>query len=157
AAGLKDARMAGAPMIAITGGPTPGNRHRHVYQEVDDADMFRAVTKWTASIESGERIPELLRQAFREATSGAPGPVHLQARGNWGQVFDESHPLELIAEPRFAATPAFRPEPELDAVHEALAVLRAAERPVIVAGGGVISSGAGAALVALAEHLSIPV
>jgi acetolactate synthase-1/2/3 large subunit len=157
AAGLKDAYMANAPVIAITGGPNASNRHRHVYQEAHDAEMFRAVTKWAASIESAVRIPELLRQAFREATSGAPGPVYLEASGNWGQVFDEPCARELIVEPRFDETPAFRPEPELEAVHEAIVVLEQAERPLIVAGGGVIRSGAEAELMALAEQLSIPV
>ncbi len=77
AAGLRDAYMACSPAIAITGGPDPESRYRHLYQEVEDFSMFDAVTTFNAQVDSVERLPDLLRQAFREATTGAPGPVHL--------------------------------------------------------------------------------
>jgi len=73
AAGLRDAYMAGSAVIAITGGPEPDSRYRHAYQEVEDFSMFDPVTKWNAQVERVERLPDLLRQAFRSATTGAPG------------------------------------------------------------------------------------
>lgn len=157
AAGLKDACMAGSPVIAITGGPYPERQHRHVYQEIRDSLLFEPVTKWSASIQQGGRIPELVRQAYRTATSGNPGPVFLEARGHAAEVFDEEADAEPVAEERFAAVPPFRPAPDLASLRTAVGLLSTAQRPVIVAGGGVINSGAGDALVQLAEKLSIPV
>src|SRR5262249_17745192 len=75
AAGIRDAPMAGSPVIAITGGPAPASRYRHAYQEVDDITQFDAVTKFNAQVDAVTRLPDLTRQAFRVATSGAPGPV----------------------------------------------------------------------------------
>ncbi|MGH7777148.1 MAG: thiamine pyrophosphate-binding protein [Candidatus Dormibacterales bacterium] len=157
AAGLKDAYMAGSPVIALTGGPYAETRYRHVYQEVDDAAAFRAVTKWQASIEDVGRMPELVRQAFRAATTGAPGPVHLEVRGHMGQVLEREEELDTTAEPRFGEVPAFRPEPDAASLAEAAAALAAAARPVMVAGGGAVWSGAEREVVALAERLQMPV
>ncbi len=157
AAGLRDGFMAGAPMIAVTGGPTPQSRHRNTYQEVEDISQFDAVTKFNAQIDSIARMPDLIRQAFRVATTGAPGPVHLRMQSHLGQMTEAEADFEVLAEPQFKQVPAFRPEPDMQAVKAALAALMAAKRPVIVAGGGVVRSGAQRELVALAERLSIPV
>ncbi|HVB76202.1 MAG TPA: thiamine pyrophosphate-binding protein [Candidatus Nitrosotalea sp.] len=157
AAGLKDAYMAGSPVIALTGGPYEESRFKHVYQEIRDYQMFDAVTKWHASIEAAERLPDLLRQAYRAATTGAPGPVHLEVRGHWGQAIEGEIEAEPVPEERFTRLPAFRPRPEPEAVVEVARALASAQRPVIVAGGGVINSGAEAELVQLAEKLSIPI
>ena len=94
---------------------------------------------------------------MREATTGAPGPVHMRLPGRHGNIFEQEAELELMVEEQFFSYPAFRPEPDLDSVKAAVQLLAQAERPVIVAGGGVIASDAGADLVALAERLSIPV
>jgi acetolactate synthase-1/2/3 large subunit len=128
-----------------------------VYQEIDDAPAFEPVTKWNATVDAVERFPDMLRQAFRVATSGAPGPVHLQFRGNEGQLDQEEAQMEPLVEPQFARVPAFRPRPDLNDLKKALQYLERAERPVIVAGGGARWSGAGSELVALAEALGIPV
>lgn len=157
AAGLRDAHMAGAPVIAITGGPTPQSRYRHAYQEVDDVSQFDAVTKFNAQVDTVTRLPDLLRQAFRVATSGAPGPVHLRIQSHLGQITEEEAELEPLVEQLYRRAPPFRPEPDTERVRAALAALAAAKRPVIVAGGGVIRSGAQAEVVELAEKLRIPV
>src|SRR3989442_402695 len=99
----------------------------------------------------------MLRQAVRVATPGAPRPVGLPVRGNEGQLDQEEAEMEPLVEAQFARVPAFRPRPDLDDLKKALQYLEKAERPVIVAGGGVRWSGAGPELVALAEALSIPV
>jgi acetolactate synthase I/II/III large subunit len=157
AAGLRDAYLAGSPVIAITGGRQPATTYRHVYQEIEDFPLFNTVTKFNAQVDTVERLPDLLRQAFRAATSGAPGPVHLEMRGSHGHVVEEEGDLELIVEPPFLQYPAFRPEPEADRVREAARVLAEAQRPVIVAGGGVTTSQAAPEVVKLAERLWIPV
>jgi len=158
AAGLQDAYLACSPVIALTGRETQLNQHRHAYQEVDHVRPFAAVTKYDVLVASLEQLPLYLRQAFREASSGTPGPVHLDLEGIAGQVIAEGEAdLEVIIEEMFAQVPPFRPEPELAKVVEALRLLSQAKRPVIVAGGGVTASGAGAELRALAEKLSIPV
>ncbi|HUZ89691.1 MAG TPA: thiamine pyrophosphate-binding protein [Candidatus Acidoferrales bacterium] len=157
ASGLKDAQMACSPVIAITGGPFEETRFRHVYQEIADYGCFAPLVKWQASVEHSSRLPELARQAFRVATSGSPGPVHLEVRGHSGQIVEEESAAGRAYEPRFGRIPAFRPEAQADLITAAARMLEAAERPVIIAGGGVISSGAEAEVVALAEKISAPV
>ena len=157
AAGLKDAYLACSPVIAMTGGPAPMARHRHAYQELEDFSQFEHTTKFNAHVDDVARLPDMLRQAFREATTGAPGPVHLQMRGHHAEVAHAEADLELLVEDRYLAVPAFRPSAEPSQVAAAVKLLNAAERPIIVAGGGVAWSRAQAEVVALAEKLSIPV
>jgi acetolactate synthase-1/2/3 large subunit len=157
AAGLRDAWLAHSPVIAMTGGRDPKTKFRKVYQEIDDVPAFEAVTKMNVTVDEVARFPDMIRQAFRTAVSGTPGPVHLQFRGNEGQVDAEEAEMEALVEAQFAKVPPFRPEPEAAHVKAALDLLQKAERPVIVAGGGVRASGAARELVALAEALQIPV
>jgi acetolactate synthase-1/2/3 large subunit len=157
AAGLRDAYLAHSPVIAFTGGRDPKTKFRKVYQEIDDVPAFEPVTKWNATVDAVERFPDMVRQAFRVATSGAPGPVHLQFRGNEGQLDQEEADLQPLVEAQFARVPAFRPPPDAEELKKLLYWLQRAERPVIVAGGGVRASGAGPELVQLAEALAIPV
>jgi acetolactate synthase-1/2/3 large subunit len=157
AAGLRDAHLAHSPVLAFTGGRDPRTKFRKLYQEIDDVPAFEQVTKFNATVDAVERIPDLVRQAFRVAVSSAPGPVHLQFRGNEGQVDAEEAEIEAICEPTFSRVPPFRPEPEPGSVRQALALIEQAEQPVLVAGGGVRASGAAGELVALAEKLAVPV
>jgi acetolactate synthase-1/2/3 large subunit len=157
AAGLRDAFLAHSPVIALTGGRDPHTKFRKVYQEVDDVPVFETITKMNVTIDAVERIPDMLRQAFRVATSGAPGPVHLQFAGNEGQIDADEAEMDTTVESQFASVPSFRPISAESDLTRALELLEKAERPVIVAGGGVRASQAGPALVALAERLAIPV
>src|SRR5581483_3258416 len=157
AAGLRDAWLAHSPVIAMTGGRDPSSKFRKVYQEVDDVPAFEPVTKVNATVDDVARFPDMVRQAFRVATTGTPGPVHLQFRGNEGQVDLDEAELEPLIEEQFARVPPFRPAPDDASVRAAIAALQGAERPVIVAGGGVRASQAQAELIALAEALQIPV
>ncbi len=157
AAGLRDAYLAHAPVIAFTGGRDPKTKFRKVYQEIDDMPAFEPVTNFNATVDDVARIPDMVRQAFRVATSGTPGPVHLQFRGNEGQLDLEEAEMEALVEAQFARVPPFRPAPEDAHVKAALEILQKAERPIIVAGGGVRASAAQAELVALAQALQIPV
>ena len=158
AAGLQDAYLACSPVIAITGRENQINQLRHAYQEVNHANPFSAVTKYSALVNTTEQLPIYLRQAFRSATSGTPGPAHLDLEGLAGQVvIDDEADLEVVVEDMFAQLPPFRPEAEVEKVTAALQILNEADRPIIVAGGGVTASGARNELIAFAEKLSIPV
>jgi acetolactate synthase-1/2/3 large subunit len=157
ASGLRDAYMARSPVIAISGGPVPASRYRHSYQEVEDFDQFNGVTKSNVNVDSPSRVPDLMRQAFRTATSGTPGPVHLRFQGRLSEVPLGDTDEEAVIEQQFARVPPFRPEPETERVREAAAVLAAAKKPIIIAGGGVVWSQAQREVVELAEKLQIPV
>ncbi|OGA05511.1 MAG: hypothetical protein A3H35_13535 [Betaproteobacteria bacterium RIFCSPLOWO2_02_FULL_62_17] len=157
AAGLRDAWLAYSPVIAFTGGREPKTQYRKVYQEINDMPAFEPVTKFNATVDAAERFPDMIAQAFRVAVSGSPGPVHLQFRGNEGQVDAEEADMSPRIETQFARVPPFRPAPEQAAVAAALTALQRASRPAIVAGGGVRASGVARELVALAEKLAIPV
>ncbi len=158
AAGLQDAYLGLSPVIAITGQRPSLPKHRHSYQEIEHAPLFQPVTKFNVSVDKTEDLPFFLRQAFREATSGAPAPVHLDLLGISGNIItDVAANLEVMVEEPFRNYPAFRPEPEPERVREAARVLGQSHQPVIVAGGGVTASQAGKEVVALAEKMSIPV
>jgi acetolactate synthase-1/2/3 large subunit len=116
-------------VIAMTGGREPKTKFRKVYQEIDDVPAFEPVTKFNATIDDVARFPDMVRQAFRVATSGTPGPVHLQFRGNEGQVDAEEAEMDPLVEPQFARVPPFRPAPDDDSVKAALAALQGAARP----------------------------
>ena len=158
AAGLQDAYLGVSPVIAITGHRPPMHRHRNSYQEVEHSKPFASVTKYSAEVETTEQLPHLLRQAFREVTTGQTLPAHLDFSGISGDVItDGMLDTDVIVEEPFTQRPAFRPAPEPERVREAARILSQAERPVIVAGGGVTASGAEAEIVRLAEMLNIPV
>ena len=158
AAGLQDPYLAMSPVIAMTGRKTPMEQEKNAYQEIEHSKPFSSVTKFSAYVERVEQLPYLLRQAFREATSGVPMPVHLDLQGMTANVIMQTEgDLELVVEESFTRRPAFRPEASPDTVLKAAQRLSAAQRPVIVAGGGVTASQAEQEVVELAEMLSIPV
>ena len=158
AAGLQDPYLAMSPVIAITGRKTPMEQQKNAYQEIEHSKPFASVTKFSAYVERVEQLPYLLRQAFREATSGTPMPVHLDLQGMTANVIMQTEgDLELVVEESFTHRPAFRPEASPDTVLRAAQRLSGAQRPVIVAGGGVTASQAEQEVVELAEMLSIPV
>ena len=144
AAGLRDAHLAHSPVIALTGGRDPATKFRKVYQEVDDIPAFEQVTKFNATVDDVDRIPDMVRQAFRVATSGCPGPVHLQFRGNEGQLDQDELSADAAVEPLYAQVPPHRPMPAdgsvLDAAVAALQTSRTTRRRrgrwgAVVAGG----------------------
>jgi acetolactate synthase-1/2/3 large subunit len=162
AAGLRDAYLAGSPVIAFTGGTAPGTRQKGVYQELEDFPIYETLTKYNMQLDDVKRLPDLLRQTIREATTGAPRPAHLELQGVVGSVLDGTFDLSddaaaFMAESRYAHVPPFRPSPDLESVRAVLALIDEAERPIIVAGGGVRLSGAQQQLAAFAEAAQIPV
>jgi acetolactate synthase-1/2/3 large subunit len=158
AAGLQDAYLGRSPVIALTGKKPPLFQYRNAYQEIDHSPLFAPVTKYNADVVTLEQLPSLLRQAFREATSGIPRPVHLDLLGHNGRALEAAEAvLPVIIEEPFSYYPPFRPEPEAEAITQAARAIAAAKRPVIIAGGGVRLASAEAEVLALAEKLSIPV
>ncbi|MDE2846600.1 MAG: thiamine pyrophosphate-binding protein [Gemmatimonadota bacterium] len=158
AAGLQDAWLACSPVIAVTGRWMPHYLYQQAYQEIDHRPLYDPVTKFNAYVDGVEQIPFLLRQAFREATTGAPRPVHLDFLGLSGDLAAGSElDVDVTVEASFARYPAFRPEPEPGRVADAAQRIARSQRPVLVAGGGVTASGAKAEVVRLAEKLSVPV
>ncbi len=130
--------------------------HSGMFMDLDVLAVLKPLTKWNAAIHDPRRIPELARRAFREALSGRPGPVHLDI------------PQDVLAascdfaDDEFDLLPARyraidKPRPAERAVSAAADLLRRASRPLIVAGGGVITSGAEAGIRKLAALLRAPV
>jgi acetolactate synthase-1/2/3 large subunit len=158
ASGLQDPYLGLSPVIAITGRKPTLAQCRNAYQEVLHDPLFKPVTKYNVSVDRVEELSHLLRQAFRESTSGAPGPIHLDVMGHTGEVLEDMEGnFELLVEEPFTHYPSYRPEPDIESVRLAARILEGAERPVIVAGGGATASSAGNEIIKLAETLSIPV
>ena len=156
AAGLQDAYLGCSPVVALTGGPYQWSRGRNYYQEIEHFPLFEPVTRWNAQVLHTDRLPDMLAQAFRAATVGKPGPTHLELAGHTGDDI-ENGTLDAEIPAGEVRAPALRAEPDPEAVARAARRLREARRPVIVAGGGVRTSGARAELLALAERLGAPV
>lgn len=159
AAGLQDAYLGLSPVIAFTGKKPPVAQYRNAYQEIDHWPMYEPVTKFNVDVVAVEQLPHVLRQAFREATSGAPGPVHLDVAGHTGRTLEaaELDSTTLPIDEQFVQVPPFRTAPDADSIQRAVQAIESATRPIIVAGGGARLSGAGPEIVALAEKRSIPV
>jgi acetolactate synthase-1/2/3 large subunit len=155
AAGLRDPLLGCSPVVALTGGPYPWSRSRNYYQEIEDLPLFKPVTKFSAVVPEVSRLPDLLRHAFRTATSGKPGPVHLEFGGHTGDLTEDAE-LDADIDGELVTVPASRSAAASEAVSRAVSLLTQARRPVIVSGGGVRWSGAGPEVVALAERLGIP-
>ena len=90
AAGLQDGRFFGSPIIAITGRHIAANQYRNAYQELPHEPMYAAFVKASYRVDVPEQLPRIMRQVFREASSGVPRPVHLDVSGNTGSVTDFS-------------------------------------------------------------------
>lgn len=158
AAGLQDARLFGAPVIAMTGRHVAANQYRNAYQELPHAPMYDTFVKASYRVDVPEQLPRLMRQAFREAASGPARPVHLDVAGNTGSVTDFCElAFDQAVEPEYARVPPQRPAADPALIAKAAAALKAAKRPAIVVGAGAMMSGAEEAIRALAEKADIPV
>jgi len=152
ATGVANAFVDAAPLIAV-GGTSPRIFFgMDAFQEVDQLSLYKPITKWATRILDAKRIPDVVATAFRQATSGRPGPVFLDLPGDvLGEVVEESSvpmPAHWRPAPRAHGDPA--------AITEAIALLSRAERPLLIAGSGVWWSDAGAALQSFVETAGIP-
>jgi tartronate-semialdehyde synthase len=149
--GLYTALADSIPMVCVTGQAPRAKLHQEAFQAVDIVAIAEPVTKWAVQLKEPGQAPWVFREAFRIARSGRPGPVLIDLpldvqRGlcNYDPALDAPLPVEL-------------PLPHPPRVRAAVDMLLGAQRPLILAGGGVIIADAAAELRELAESLGIPV
>jgi len=155
--GLVEALNAGSPMVAIVGDAQRDHAGKNMTQETDQVAILCPACKELLRVEAIQRIPEIMRRAFAVATSGRPGPVVVDvpediAHGLWG--FDDG---DFEVDPANEAAPSIRCRPDSATLAKAADMIAAAERPILLCGGGIHISGATEAVTRLAEENGIPV
>ncbi|MGD0804874.1 MAG: thiamine pyrophosphate-binding protein [Candidatus Bathyarchaeia archaeon] len=153
--GVAEAYKASVPMLVFTSDIPLHYEKRNTLTGIDQTAMFVGITKESLTVTEASELPNIIRRAFRLATSGKPGPVHIR--------FPIDKQGEEIGDPRlyiqkdFKTYPGHRPVAELAKISEALKVLGLAQRPVIVCGQGVLLSQAWGEVQVIAELFGIPV
>ncbi|SDW40067.1 tartronate-semialdehyde synthase [Amycolatopsis xylanica] len=149
--GLYTAQADSIPILCITGQADSRKLHTEAFQAVDIVEIAKPVTKWAVQAKEAAQVPWLFREAFRVARSGRPGPVLIdlpidvqKQEIEWDSGIDE--PLPIVV-----------PSPPAARVSRALDLLEAAERPLILAGGGVVLGEASELLLEAATRLGVPV
>jgi len=155
--GVITARHEGVPVLAITSQhrlgivyPSPPS----TFQGQDQLDVFKPAVKWGGPILSWERIPEVVRLAFREMWAGRPGPVHIELPAPVLYATGEEQSAPILAP---AAYRPPRPQASEAQLHAAAELLANAQRPLVVAGSGVDRADANAALLEVVGLLNCPV
>ncbi len=149
--GLYSAQADSIPILCITGQAPRARLHKEDFQAVDIASIAKPVTKWATTVLEPAQVPRALQQAFHLMRSGRPGPVLIDL------------PLDVqMAEIEFDVDtyeplPAYKPAATRKQIEKALQMLDGAERPLIVAGGGIVNADACGLLVQFAELAGIPV
>ncbi|OFW60107.1 MAG: acetolactate synthase large subunit [Candidatus Solincola sediminis] len=147
----------GIPLIAICP-QIHSNRcypFRGSMQQLDQLSLFKPITKWNAVVNRWDRIPELVERAYRVATSGRPGPVHLDFPVDILFESRDDSEINLLAPDRYRTE--VQPAGDPQAIDRAVEMMFAAEKPHIHAGGGVMRAKAWDEVRELAEYLQIPV
>jgi acetolactate synthase-1/2/3 large subunit len=152
--GVAHAWADGVPIIALGGSAPFGTWGRGVFQEIDQLAMMAPCTKWAARVHHPKRLPEYLNEALGRAMSGKPGPVYLDLPGD--VLFQEVDAAEVEWPEPWHPERRVRPQAAPGEIDALLALLEAAERPIIVAGSGVLWSQAETELRALVERAGIP-
>jgi len=149
--GLYSAIADSVPILCITGQAPRAKLHKEDFQAVDIAAITAPVTKWSITVMEGAQVPYVFRKAFQLMRSGRPGPVHIDLPID---VQKEIINYDPAADEPLAVE---KPAPSRKAISRALDLLIAAERPLIIAGGGIINAEASDRLVELAEITQTPV
>ena len=154
-AGLAEAAGASSPVLALTGDSDREIRGRGAIQDADNEAILEPHTLERSDPETPDRAVEAVRNAVREAVAGVPGPVHVNLPEDIvdGELTEETTPLAGID----TEFPTTRPAPDDDSLDALAEVFRTAERPVVLAGEGVLRSGASEELSALAAATNTPV
>jgi len=155
AAGLADAFWTNTPVIALTSATTKAHEHKFQYQGLPDLAHFNEITKWNIDVATSDVVAEVLRTGFQVATSGSPGPVHINFHTN--AIFQEVEIPEPFSNIAYHKIPAKRQRPDPEDTKAVAKLLTEAKRPIIVAGGGVLVSQAWDEIIHLAEMLMIPI
>lgn len=153
--GLIEANESSIPVLALNTDISVGSRGKFTLTELDQRALMKPLTKWNAVLDRAADLPRVFREAFQEMTTGRPGAAHIAL------PFDvQKEPLpagEVWADPSLGTYPARRVAPDPEMVLLASRVLRSAENPLFICGGGVVISGAEAELLELAQTLGAPV
>ncbi len=153
---LIDAYWAHSPVIAINSATDSATKFKYEYQEFEQLPMFEPCTKWRGELPAPHRIADVMRTAVRAAVEGSPGPAYLAIPMDW--YTEELDPApDIYAEPAFATVAALRAAPAPGDMEQAAALIASADRPVLLAGGGILMAEAWDELTALAERLDVPV
>ena len=155
--GMVEALNAGTPLVLVVGDSHRDHSWKNMTQESRQMEILRPAAKELIRIEAIQRIPELVRRAFAVATRGRPGPVVLDVPEDIAHGRHRFDPADLAADPGSCAAPSLRTRPDAASLQVAVALLREAKRPLVLAGGGVHLSRAAEALAAFAEAQSLPV
>ncbi|GIW46478.1 MAG: acetolactate synthase [Deltaproteobacteria bacterium] len=149
--GVADANLDRAPLVAITGQASLDRMHKESHQYIDVVSVFQPIVKWNTQIKKVGVIPEAVRKAFKLAQSEKMGATHIDLPEDVAgmEVGGSEGPL-LVQQP-------FIPEPLGRQIERAVRVISEARYPMVLAGNGVIRSGAWEALRYFAERLNIPV
>ncbi len=153
--GVVEANESSIPVLCITSDISVSARGRFALTELDQAALFRPLTKWNAVLDAAADVPRTLRRAFAEMVTGRPGAVHVGLPYDvQRQAVDES---ELWGDASLGEYPARRSVADARDVAAAAKLLAAAERPLFIVGGGVVIAGAEAELAACAEMIGAAV
>ncbi|MFW6385937.1 MAG: biosynthetic-type acetolactate synthase large subunit [Candidatus Hadarchaeota archaeon] len=150
--GIANANMDSSPVIAITGQVSQNLLGVDAFQEADVLSTMLPNTKHNLMLRDASKIPKRINYAFKVATTGRPGPVHIDFPKD---VQNDEAEIEVPQEAEYRKKP--RMEPNKEEIKEAAEIISEAEQPLIFAGGGVILSKAWPELKELAEQLEIPV
>lgn len=151
--GLAQAKAAYTPLVSIGGALSFEHLYRDAFQEVDQQALFTPITKKTWTATSSERVPEMMREAFRVANAPRKGPVQLNLPRN---VLSGQAEFAAMQDPSGYRPVSLQAAPE-SSINQAAGLLKNAARPVIIVGGGIKNTAAGAHAMALAEAYNIPV
>jgi acetolactate synthase I/II/III large subunit len=155
--GLIEALNAGTPIVAIVGDTHRDHSWKNMTQESRQLDILRPCCKELIRIESAQRIPELMRRAYAVATSGRPGPVVVDVPEDIAHATYPYAETEFQVDGNYGAAPAMRCRASRDCVERAASMIAQAQRPMILAGGGIHLSSAANTLTHFARSLNIPV
>jgi acetolactate synthase I/II/III large subunit len=155
--GLVESHNASVPVVALVGElPRDWAPYRAMgvaSQGFDQLTLLSAITKSALWVPSAASLPQMVRTAFRVATTGRPGPVALIVPHDVLDADWQPNEADLEVDDRYCRVPAYRPAASQDSIEQAATLLEKARRPVVVAGGGVHASRATTELAALAERL----
>ena len=155
--GLVEALNAGTPLVAIVGDSHRDHSWKNMTQESRQLEILRPAVKEVLRVETPARIPELMRRAFAVATTGRPGPVVVDVPEDVCHALHGYEEGVFDADPAYQSAPALRCRPDAAGIARAVQMLAAAQRPLVLAGGGVHLSGASAALDRLSVQINLPV
>ncbi len=148
--GVADANMDRSPLIAITGQADSRRQHKESHQNMNVVAMFTPVTKWATPVINAHNIPEVVRKAFKVATTEKPGACHIE-------LAEDIAAQEVGEVASLPPHPVRRPVPADKIVDQAWKLILAAKRPVILAGNGCVRKRASEQLRRFAEASQIGV